>query len=199
MSYDFSRLLDSKLSMNERPLVMMWSISAGGAAEAVFLTCLEQFKQSPSKAKVKAIFEWLVDQGDASTKSGWGKGDGHWGSMNLESDGVSNSVKQAAATISANSKYYIARKSWWGKRSAALHGNLGNSPAPNMFDGLIGQAVSALNTVTPSFGGWTIDKLDRQDSYIVSRLKGMEYMNNAFQTAGFNTAAIGIRLPFKFR
>lgn len=199
MPYEFSRLLDSKLSMNERPLVMLWSVGTGGAAEAVFLTCLEQYKQSPSKAKVKAIFEWLVDQGDPTQKAGWGKGDGHWGSMNLESDGVSKAVKFAANTITADSKYYIARKSWWGKRSAILQGTLGNSPAPGMFDELIEHSITVLKRVQPSFGGWTIDQLDRKDSMIINRLKGMEYMNNAFQSAGFNTAAIGIRLPFKFR
>ncbi|CAO3414413.1 hypothetical protein [Azospirillum doebereinerae] len=139
------------------------------------------------------------DQGPSDGKGQWGKGDGHWGPMNLESDGVSRSVKAASNDIAAHSKYYMQRKTWWGKRHSGVDATLGNNPSPTMFDGLIQQAVTALSTVQPSFGGWTIDQLDRKDPHIVSRLKGMEYMNNAFQSAGFNTAAIGVRLPFKFR
>jgi hypothetical protein len=192
VAYDFKKLVDSKLSLNERPMVMMWAAVSGGAAEAVFLTCLEQFKQSPSKAKVKVMHEWLIDQNST-------KGDGHWGPMNLESDGVSNSTKTSAANISTASAYYIGRKSWWAKRSATLSAALGNTPAPNMFDTLVEPVATALGTVQPWYSGWTLSQLDRKDCYVINRLKGMEYMNNAFMSAGFNTAAMGIRLPFKFR
>ncbi|MBK1838742.1 hypothetical protein JHL17_15085 [Azospirillum sp. YIM B02556] len=192
VSYDFNRLLNANLSLNERPMVLMWAAVSGGAAEAVFLTCLEQFKQSPSKAKVKVIHEWLLDQDST-------KGDGHWGPMNLEADGVSNTTKASATTIAAASTYYIGRKSWWGKKSSTLNAALGNNPAPNMFDVLVEPAATALGTVQPWFGSWSLSKVDRKDSIVVNRLKGMEYMNNAFMSAGFNTAAMGVRLPFKFR
>ena len=192
MAYDFKRLLDAKLSLNERPMVMMWAAISGGAAEAVFLTCLEQYRQSPSKAKVKVMQEWLIEQ-NAS------KGSGYWGPMNLESDGVSNTTKASAANISAASTYYIGRKSWWGKRNSTFNAALGNTPAPNMFDPLVESAATALGTVEPRFNNWSLSRMDMKDSYVINCLKGMEYMNNAVTSAGFNTAAMGIRLPFKFR
>lgn len=192
MPYDFKRLVDSKLSLNERPMVMMWAAVSGGAAEAVFLTCLEQYRQSPTKAKVKVIHEWLIDQ-DSS------KGGGCWGPMNLQADGLSNTAKATAATIGTASTYYIGRKTWWGKRNSTFNAALGNTPAPNMFDPMVETAATALATVQPWFSGWSLSQINMKESYVVSSLKGMEYMNNAFTSAGFNTAAMGIRLPFRFR
>ncbi|CAO3428023.1 hypothetical protein [Azospirillum doebereinerae] len=194
LSYDFLRLLDSKKSMSERPLVLLWTASAGATAEFIFLTCLEQYKNSPSKAKAKVMFDWLVDQ-DPNKKMG----DGYWMQMNIESDGASDQSKAVVIGIGGVTQYYNARKTWWGKRTATFNPNLGNTPAPDLFDGLIEQARVGLGLAKPPYSNWRPESFDFNGIGIPGNLKGIEYMSNAFRSAGFNTALMGVRLPFKFR
>jgi len=177
----------------------MWGVYAGISAEAVFISCLEQFQQAPSKAKSQVIYEWLLNQ-DTKKASKYS-----WGAVGLQADSVQDNADNVAIVnkIYDDSKYYISRKTWLGKLRNQADGALGNVPAPNMYDFVLDFAIT--NAQSRNMGDYSLSmfKLDkisiRSADGMVKRLKAMELLEGEFRKAGFNTAKIGFRLPFRFR
>ncbi|MGF7173770.1 hypothetical protein [Azospirillum doebereinerae] len=195
----FARYRKEAKSLNDRPVFLMWGAFAGVSAETVLITCSEQFQQAPSKAKSQVIYDWLVNQ-DNKKASRYG-----WGAINLQADGIQDipSVNTAVNKIYEDSKYYAARKTWIGKLRNQLDNTLGNIPAPDMYDPILEIAIKAAyssSTGDNSFSMFKLEKINpREQAGMVNRLKAMELLEKEFRKAGFNTAKMGFRLPFRFR
>lgn len=195
MSLAFERFAKEATSMNERPLFYLWGAQLGFVLpDIVFVTCLEQFQNAPSKAKSQVIHEWLLD---ADTKKA---AQFNWGAMNLQSDGTKPFEKKISY-IKEASQYYINRKTWIGKLRTERQSQLANHPSPSMYDMLLSFALMNIETDSNSlpFKSFTPDKVDRSEGYVIQGLKSLELLEKDFRKAGFNTAKMGFRLPFRFR
>lgn len=195
MALAFERFAKEATSINERPLFYLWGAQLGFILpDIVFVTCLEQFQQAPSKAKSQVIYEWLLDP-DTKKATQF-----NWGSMNLQSDGTGG-FRNKIDYINEASKYYISRKTWVGKLRNDRQSQLGNHPSPSMYNLILNFALMNIETDSGSipFRTFTPDKVDRSESYVIKGLKSLELLEKDFRKAGFNTAKMGFRLPFRFR
>ncbi|CAO3426656.1 hypothetical protein [Azospirillum endophyticum] len=186
-------------SLEDRPKFLMWATKVGICAEAVFITCLEQFQQAPSKAKAQTIYEWLLHQDmQKAQKCGWA-------AVGLQADRAQDNEKRKAALSNMReaSKYYIARKTWIGKLRTQADSSLGNVPSPTMYDFILTFAVQNAESESMgsnAFSTFKFETLDVNDTPgMIGRLKAMELLEGEFRKAGFNTARMGFRLPFRFR
>lgn len=195
MALAFERFSKEATSINERPLFYLWGAQLGFILpDIVFVTCLEQFQQAPSKAKSQAIYEWLLDP-DTKKAAQF-----NWGSMNLQSDGTSG-FRKKIDYINESSRYYISRKTWVGKLRNERQSQLGNHPSSTMYDLILNFALMNIETDSSSipFRTFTPDMVDRSQGYVIQGLKSLELLERDFRKAGFNTAKMGFRLPFKFK
>lgn len=186
-------------SLNDRPIFLMWAVQAAVSAEAVFITCLEQFQDAPSKAKSQVMYEWLLDQDTQKAKRY------SWGAVGLQADGVQDNEDSIANLdrMRNEAQYFMARKTWIGKLRNQIDGSLGNTPRRDMYDFVMEVAIrnaQSSSMGSNSFSSFKLETLNLKSiDGMVERLKGMELLERDFRKAGFNTAKMGFRLPFRFR